>query len=394
MEPNPNSLERRAGMARLSLCLALLLLAAGACSTSAVAAPISPKLLTTDPSSTEASPAASTSPMVLGEAEPEDGIIIQGTNPSPFRGNGLATAAVKNPTQHPEYEIIIFALPDCTGAQVGRGRSDAFEEVGIAVAVPPNALTVLSAAQVDPTNPTKLSACSNPLPYWEGNVPNGPRGNGGGNEGGSAGGESAQPAGSDGSSLAATVGPAVTTGKPEPPRLHLKPAAVANNNSPTVTGSAPGAGSVVLYANGTCSGKAVAQGSQSELAAGFAMQVADNSSTTYSAVAIGGKRSDCSSPLTYVEDSTAPVTRVTMGPGVKTRKRKVALRFADVTEGSPGTTSFLCKVGKAKWKRCASPLRLKHLRSSRYVVRIRAVDLAGNSERLGAKRIFKVVPSS
>jgi hypothetical protein len=160
-----------------------------------------------------------------------------------------------------------------------------------------------------------------------------------------------------------------------------------------VAGSAPGAGSVLLYANGTCAGAPAAKGSAAQLSAGFPQQVADNTTTTFSAVAVGGKRSDCSAPVTFTEDSTAPRTRVTMGPGMKTRKRKVVFRFADVFEDPPGT-SFFCKLDKAGWKRCASPLRLKHLRLTRHVVRVRAVDLAGNAEKIGAKRIFTVVPAS
>lgn len=383
-------------MARLSLCSALLFLAFAAVSSSARAAtaPISPKLLGTNPTSSEAFPASTTTPLVFGEAEPEDGIIAQGTRPPGLGAWGVAAAVVK-PTQHPEYEILVYAQAQCAGIPIGSGRADAFEQAGIQVQVAANSLTVLSAAQVDPSSPGKQSVCSGPMPYWEGVVPGG----GGGNEGGSGGGGNGGSGGGDGGSTPGAVSPgsvdpAVTTGKPEAPRLRLSPTAVANNNAPVVSGSAPGAGSVALYANGTCNGKAVANGSASQLAAGFVMQVADNTTTTYSAIAIGGKRSDCSAPVTYVEDSTAPVTRVTMGPGVKTRKHKAVFRFADVTEGSPGTSSFLCKVDKAKWKPCASPLRLKHLRLSKYVVRVRAVDLAGNAERLGAKRIFKVVPPS
>jgi hypothetical protein len=355
------------------------------------AAPISPKVLGASPTSSEVVPAGTVTPLVFGEAEPEDGIIIQGTKPSLFDTAGL-TSAVKNPTQHPEYEIFIYAQAECGGASIGHGRADAFEESGIAVTVPENARTTLSAAQVDPTNPTKFSACSGSILYWEGNVPS-EGGSGEGNDGGSGGGGGSAPPGGSGSTPTESVGPGVTTGKPEPPRLRMSPGAVANDNSPAVAGSAPGAGSVTVYANGTCSGTPAAKGSAAQLAAGLTVQVADNTTTTFSAVSVGGQRSNCSSPVSYDEDSTAPVTRVTMGPGVKTRKHKVVFRFADITEDPPGT-SFFCKVDKAKWKPCASPFRLNHLHLSRYVVRIRAVDLAGNIEKAGAKRIFKVVPAS
>lgn len=402
MGPTSISYERRAIAARLSLCMVL---AAAGCflfGSEAHAALISPKLLSTNPPSAAASPASSTTPLVLGEAEPEDGIVISAVPPQMRGGWDSGLLAPRAPTQHPEYEIVIFAQPDCVGAPVGRGRADVFETTGIPVTVPANALTVLSAAQVDPAEPAKFSACSARLSYWEGNVPVDPQGPGGGGEssgGGGAGGGTGQQAGSgngsgSSSSPGGAVGPAVTTGKPAAPRLNLNPAAVANNNSPSVAGAAPGAGSVLLYANGTCSGNPVVKGSAPELAAGFTVQVADNSTTTFSAAAVGGKRSDCSAPVTYVEDSTTPVTRVTMGPGVKTRKRKTVLRFADITEGAPGTSTFLCKVDKARWKPCTSPFRLKHLGAKQHVIRIRATDLAGNSERVGAKRIFTVVPAS
>jgi hypothetical protein len=385
-------------MARLSLCLTLFTVAALMLSSAArAAAPISPKILGTNPTSTAAAPAFSTTPLVFGEAEPEDGIIIQKQKTSLVGNAALITSAVEKPTQHPEYEIFIYPNGACGDAPIAHGRADVFEESGIAVSVAANALTTLSANQVDPANSTKFSACSGPLSYWEGNLPStGSEGSGGGDGGtggGSGGNGSGQSAGT-GSAASEGVGPGVTTGKPDAPRLHMNPKAVANYNTPAVVGNAPGAGSVILYANGNCSGTPIAKGLAAQLSAGFAMQVADNTTTTYSAVAVGGKRSDCSSPVTYVEDSTAPITRVTMGPGVKTRKHKVVLRFADLTEGSPGTSTFSCKVDKAKWKPCSSPLRLKHLRLTKYVVRIRAVDLAGNAETVGAKRIFRVLPAS
>ena len=56
------------------------------------------------------------------------------------------------------------------------------------------------------------------------------------------------------------------------------------------------------------------------------MTVPENTATTFSAVSIGAQRSACSDPVTYTEDSLAPRTRITMGPGVKTRKRKAVFR--------------------------------------------------------------------
>jgi hypothetical protein len=148
----------------------------------------------------------------------------------------------------------------------------------------------------------------------------------------------------------------------------------------------------VLYDTPNCSGTPVAKGPASELSAGFEVSVPKNSATTFSAVAIAAQHSGCSEPVTYTEDSTAPRTRITMGPGVKTRKHKAVFRFQDITEDPPGTT-FACKVDKAKWKPCSSPFDIKHLKPSHYVVAIRATDLAGNVERKPVKRHFIVVPS-
>jgi hypothetical protein len=369
----------RARLARPSLCLLVVaaVWALGAPLASA-AGPAVPKPTATNPASSEALPAAATAPLVSGEAEPS-GVITSVLKPPPFGPETKVPAIPRDATQHPEYEIVIYGQAECKGAPIGQGRADTFEGSGIAVIVPGDALTLVSAKQVDPANPSAPSDCSASLGYWEGNVPRA----GGGSGGPAAGGDTPSQ----------SVGPGVTTGKPAPPHIHTNPSGTANDNTPSVVGSAPGAGSVSIFASADCSGTPVAKGSAAQLAAGFSVSVADNTTNTFSAFSTGGQRSNCSSPVPYVEDSTAPRTRVTMGPGVKTRKRKVAFRFADVTEDPPGTR-FFCKVDKAKWKPCSSPLRLKRLRLSRYVVRFRAVDLAGNAEKIGAKRIFTVIPGS
>lgn len=399
MGSSSQAVERRALAARLLVCLLAALSVGIFASSEARAALVSPKILGTNPVSTTEAPANTTTPLVFGEGEPEDGVVISGV-PGLLAGTrGVGTSAVEPPTEHPEYKIFIYGQGNCVGTPIGLGTAGEFEGVGIPVTVPADTRTALSAAQVDPANPTQFSFCSGVFMYWEGNVPpeEGPGGSGGeggggaGGSGGQGGAGSGQPGG--GGAPTEAVGPGVTTGKPEAPRLHFTSKAVANDNTPVIAGSAPGAGSVVVYGNGVCGGAPLAKGSAAELSSGFPIQVADNTTTTFSAVAVGGERSQCAEPLTYVEDSTAPRTRVTMGPSVKTRKRSAVFRFADVRGDQPGT-AFRCKVGKRKWKPCASPFRLKHLRVKRYVVRIRATDAAGNREQRGAKRIFKVVRRS
>jgi hypothetical protein len=103
-----------------------------------------------------------------------------------------------------------------------------------------------------------------------------------------------------------------------------------------------------------------------------------------------GKQSFCSTPATYIEDSTPPHVRITMGPGVKTRRHKAVFRFADTGE-EPIGTSFRCRVNHGKWKACHSPFKLKHLHFRRYVLSVSAMDEVGNTEARPVKRSFKVI---
>jgi hypothetical protein len=171
----------------------------------------------------------------------------------------------------------------------------------------------------------------------------------------------------------------------------MLPSERANDLTPSVAGSAPGAGTVTVYASANCSGTPVAKGTPGQLATGLPVSVAKNTAVTFSAVSIAAQHSACSDPVTYTEDSLAPRTRITMGPGVKTRKRKAVFRFTDITEDPPGTT-FKCKVDKARWKPCASPFHLKHLKLGHHALQIRATDVAGNREPNPVKRRFIVVP--
>ena len=93
--------------------------------------------------------------------------------------------------------------------------------------------------------------------------------------------------------------------------------------------------------------------------------------------------------MTYIEDSLAPRTRITLGPGAKTRRRTAVFRFLDAT-GNPGTT-FLCRLDRGKWRACKTPRSFRRLRFGRHVVRVKATDAAGNRETVGAKRRFKVI---
>ncbi len=147
-----------------------------------------------------------------------------------------------------------------------------------------------------------------------------------------------------------------------------------------------------IHEDASCNGSALASGTPAELVAGFPFTVEDNSVTDLFSIATdaAGNSSGCSpAPVTYTEDSLAPHTRITLAPGAKTRRRTAVFRFLDAT-GNPGTT-FLCRLDHRKWRPCRTPRKFRRLHFGRHVVRVRATDGAGNRERVGAKRRFKVV---
>jgi hypothetical protein len=271
----------------------------------------------------------------------------------------------------PEATVSIYAGSGCTGGPVASGSGATFATPGIQASVADNSETSFYAKA---TMAGFASACSaTPIVYREVTPPPTEASGGGG---GAAGGGVAAPS--------ATPPPA--------PHLRTVPGGTGNDDTPVLTGTAAGAAAVKIFAGATCGGAFLVKVPVSAFAAGVELQVSDNANAVFSAIAvsISGHESDCSDPVTYIEDSTAPRTRITMGPAAKTAKRKATFRFTDTTGDAAGTV-FLCKVDAAKWKRCSSPLNLRHLHAKRYVVRVKAIDPAGNAEPTGAKRQFKVI---
>jgi hypothetical protein len=332
------------------LTIAALVLAAAP---AAQAAPATPVLTGTTPKS----PNITLTPLVKGSST---GVII-----SVFPGASAAnmiTAAEGDPV------IELYEGVGCPGEPVAEGTPAELDGDGIEVTVLPESTTLFSARQTDESG---SSGCSNAIQYKHVKElpPTEEPPPGGGNPGGGGGGE-----------------------KPSPPRLRTIPGGWANDNTPLVTGSAPGADNVRIYADPECKGQPVAKGSVAQFSAGFKVTVVDNDVTIFSAVSVaGGEVSNCSAPILYVEDSMTPRTRITMGPAAKTAKRTAIFRFVDSTgDHLPGTV-FRCKVDKRKWKKCVSPLKLKGLTRKPHTLRVKATDAAGNAERTGAKRRFKVI---
>ncbi len=199
------------------------------------------------------------------------------------------------------------------------------------------------------------------------------------------------------------------------------------STAPKILGEAEAGTAVKIYASADCSGEPVATGQASQLLApGIATTVAAGSVTKFRATAEAeGFISPCSAALTYESEIAAPPsgggggdvggssgssggsgsagggsggagivylvpnTRITFAPAAKTRARHPAFRFTDST-GQPGTT-FRCRLDRRRWKHCHSPLRLKKVKRGRHVLRVKAVNAIGESERKPARRKFKLV---
>lgn len=368
-KPSEIAVKGRADLARplvflLVVLTAVLVPAIGA--TAAQAEQLETLLLSkTSPASSETEPASSTSPLVFGS---EEGVIITVVHFGLLRSSpGIAGAS------DPSNEVAIYANPSCEGNPLNTGTLEELEKTGIQVTVAENAKTTLYAIQSDPDEIDETSKCPTlGFSYWEGL-------------------KSATPPAEPPPSGQPAERPASSSNPPVAPRLRTVPNGRANDNSPRVLGSAPGAERVKIFASASCGGSPVATVSAGELAAGVFMHVPDNTVTDFAGVAVaGGKQSFCSPPATYIEDSMPPRVRITMGPGTKTRRHKAVFRFADTSEEPEGTT-FICRVNHRMWKPCHSPFKLRHLGFRHYVLRVNGMDATGNVALRPAKRSFKVI---
>lgn len=93
-----------------------------------------------------------------------------------------------------------------------------------------------------------------------------------------------------------------------PTGLVTQPNSPANDNAPRVLGNAADGSTVTLYESNDCSGFAAGAGQASGGTFDIETNVTDDSSTNFSATAAdaAGNVSGCSSPVTYVEDSSPP----------------------------------------------------------------------------------------
>ena len=209
--------------------------------------------------------AISASAPVVATAAPGTPSIVDTDPDSPAKQNDPSvkgTVGGGDPVQ-----IKLFESSDCTGDPAATGTVAEFAGAGIAVAVPEDATTVLTAIATDAAG--NDSACSSPFAYTE---------------------DSTAPA-----------APQVTDTDPHSP---------GNSNSPKVKGTVGGGDpiQIKLFESSDCTGDPAATGTVAEFAgAGIAVAVPEDATTVLTAIATdaAGNDSACSSPFAYTEDSTA-----------------------------------------------------------------------------------------
>ncbi len=201
--------------------------------------------------------------------------------------------------------------------------------------------------------------------------------------------------GSDLATTGATVsGPnfpalAGTSTHPAPVITGSSPGSPANENNPQIRGTARADSKLALFTTADCSGTPVATGSPAEFASpGFSVSVADDSSTTYKAIAAydDGQTSTCSAGFTYVEDSTTPDTTINSGPSGLTNNASPSFGFSS----SEGGSTFECKLDGGSFAPCTSPKSYSGLADGAHSFEVRATDAAGNVDASPASRAFTV----
>ncbi|HEX3240142.1 MAG TPA: hypothetical protein VHR18_08420 [Solirubrobacterales bacterium] len=229
--------------------MATALIAAAATAPAASAA-LTPSLSSSNP----ASPGASTTPRIRGDA---DGIITSGVGTSAF---GPIAMAIE-----PDNLITLYTDNKCTGPVAAEGTAAELEGVGILVTVPPDSETTFHATQTDEGG--GVSTCSSGFTYQQVSTP------------------------------------------PDPPVFSATdPASPANQNLPRLIGTVAAKSIVTIFDTPGCSGNQVASGTAVDFSGGgIQVQVADNSTTTFYGVAtLAGISSACSSSsISYQEVTPA-----------------------------------------------------------------------------------------
>ncbi len=171
---------------------------------------------------------------------------------------------------------------------------------------------------------------------------------------------------------------------PAPTIQGSTPGSPANDNSPKLYGSSDAGTTVSIYDTPGCTSVAVATGSAAQFASpGFAVSVADDSTTNYYAKATdsNGNVSQCSSiPYVFVEDSQVPTVTIDSAPPSPSSDAIPTWTFSK-TSGSQAS----CELSRgatilSPYGACASPFTfdLTAEVDGDYTFSVRVTDAAGN----------------
>jgi len=171
----------------------------------------------------------------------------------------------------------------------------------------------------------------------------------------------------------------------------VTPSSPSPEEQVTVTGTAEAGSTVRLYQSADCTGPATTV-TAGELAAGVAQTVPEDTTTAFSvdATDLAGNTSVCSDVLEYVEDSTAPETRIDAGPAEGARIAQARPGFA-FSSSEPDST-FTCRIDDEAAQPCddGTFTPAHDLAEGRHTLRVAATDRAGNTDPTPATRSFTV----
>lgn len=172
-----------------------------------------------------------------------------------------------------------------------------------------------------------------------------------------------------GSTLDAAT-PTITSSTPNSP---------ANENNPTLDGTADPGTAVTIYTDDACAGGAAGTGTADATSGEFhiPVTVGDNSTTTFYAAATDAtpSTSPCSAGFTYVEDSLPPpAPDVTGHPPNPSNDTSPTFVFSDSEAG----ITFNCRLQSGPFPSCTSPRTYGPLNPGTYTFYVKASDAAGN----------------
>jgi hypothetical protein len=170
----------------------------------------------------------------------------------------------------------------------------------------------------------------------------------------------------------------------KPSALDSSPPSPANNNDPTISGTADAGSTVSVYALPDCSGSIVGSGSAADFGSpGLSVHVADNSTTTFSASATASSEdSACSTDTaSYVEDSIIPTATIETKPSRSSNLASASFTYSSNEQGA----TFECKLDYSDYVSCpADGKSFSGLSDGSHTFLVRASDAAGNTGSAGS----------